>query len=108
MAATPEERNELQRLETLVCKGTRVISLAGLTSTAAKAWVLARLQAATRIPLVIVTDSNSDLDTFECDLEFWCGHVDGFPEPDQKSNGDDPGSEIRDPRSFACLRVEDQ
>jgi hypothetical protein len=78
MAATPGEQNELQRLETAVRSGTRVVSLSGLTSIASKAYVLARLQAAVKIPLVVVTDSNTELEAFECDLDFWTSHSVGF------------------------------
>ena len=90
MAATPGEQNELQRLETAVRSGTRVVSLSGLTSIGSKAYVLARLQAAVKIPLVVVTDSNTELEAFECDLDFWTSHSASF-----SLEGDDADSVSR-------------
>lgn len=52
--------------------GTRIISISGLTSPAAKAFVLSRLQSETGVTLVIVTDSNTDLEIWEQDLDFFC------------------------------------
>ena len=49
--------------------GSRVISIDGLTSIAAKSFVLS--QAAIAKPLVIITDSNQSMDEWDCDLRFW-------------------------------------
>jgi transcription-repair coupling factor (superfamily II helicase) len=51
--------------------GSRVVSVAGLTSPAAKAFVLARLQAETGRTFVVVTESNVSLEAWESDLEFF-------------------------------------
>lgn len=48
-----------------------MISLSGLTSTSAKAFVLNQLQAASGKILVIVTDSNKEAEDWENDLEFF-------------------------------------
>jgi hypothetical protein len=71
MNAPVKEFDEITGLTRAIGKGTRVVSLSGLTSTAAKAFVLARLQKRTGKTFVVVTDTNKDLDTFSCDLEFW-------------------------------------
>ncbi len=60
--------------------GTRIISLSGLTSPAAKAFVLSRLQAETGQTFAIVTDSNTDLEVWERDLEFF-GSQNGIGSP---------------------------
>ncbi|MBS1794682.1 MAG: transcription-repair coupling factor [Acidobacteria bacterium] len=65
------ESTELNRLRDEIRRGTRVVSLGGLTSTAAKAFVLAHLQAQTAKTFVIVADSNRELENWECDLDFW-------------------------------------
>ncbi|HEX6279830.1 MAG TPA: hypothetical protein VFZ49_07395, partial [Pyrinomonadaceae bacterium] len=62
--------NEIQVLQRAVDRGDRVISLDGLTSTSAKAYVLSRLSAGERT-VVIVADTNSSLDDWEADLQFW-------------------------------------
>ncbi|MFL6466524.1 MAG: DEAD/DEAH box helicase, partial [Pyrinomonadaceae bacterium] len=47
----------------------RVVAIDGLTSIAAKAFVISQIE--TTKTVVIVTDSNSSLDTWESDLRFW-------------------------------------
>ncbi|MFZ1700299.1 MAG: transcription-repair coupling factor [Pyrinomonadaceae bacterium] len=51
--------------------GRRVVTLTGLTSTAAKAFVIAKLRAETDHKFAVVTETNSALDTWAADLEFW-------------------------------------
>ncbi|MDI1241707.1 MAG: hypothetical protein PSX80_07275, partial [bacterium] len=65
-----EEISEFKRLQSAIERGERVVALDGLTSTAAKAYVLARLSAAGKT-IVIVTDTNASLDAWETDLSFW-------------------------------------
>ncbi|MEP7074899.1 MAG: transcription-repair coupling factor [Acidobacteriota bacterium] len=60
-----------EKLKSELAKGTRVVALNGLTSPSAKAFVLAKLQAEIGKTLVILTESNRELETFECDLEFF-------------------------------------
>ena len=78
-----ETRSELARLRDEIKRGTRVISLGGLTSVSAKAFVLSHLQSEIVKTFVVVTDSNKDLETFDCDLEFFNSR---FKIQDSKSN----------------------
>jgi transcription-repair coupling factor (superfamily II helicase) len=71
MSFPAETKNELSALRDKIKQGTRVISLSGLTSIASKAFVLSRLQAETNKTFVVVTDSNKETETWECDLEFF-------------------------------------
>ncbi|HMS43235.1 MAG TPA: hypothetical protein PKE69_23605, partial [Pyrinomonadaceae bacterium] len=66
-----ETSTELKRLADEIKRGTRVISLGGLTSIASKCFILSHLQRETPKTFVIVTDSNKDAENFECDLEFF-------------------------------------
>ena len=77
MATTGIEDREIERIAAEIARGTRVISLSGLTSISAKAFVLARLQVQTKAKLVVIADSNNDMDAWECDLEFWNKHQSG-------------------------------
>ena len=58
-------------LRKAVDKGSRLISVSGLTSSAAKAFLLTRLQAETGRPFAVVTESNTALETWETDLGFF-------------------------------------
>ncbi|MET0752278.1 MAG: transcription-repair coupling factor [Pyrinomonadaceae bacterium] len=71
MSFPAETKDELSRLRDELKRGTRIISLSGLTSIASKAFVLSRLQAETNKTFVVVTDSNKETETWECDLEFF-------------------------------------
>ena len=71
MNLATETTDELKSLRDAVKTGTRIISLSGLTSIAAKAFVLSKLQSETNKTFVLVADSNKELETWECDLEFW-------------------------------------
>ena len=71
MTFTVEESTEIKRLREEIRGGTRVISLGGLTSIASKAFVLSNVQSATKKTFVIVADSNKDLETWDCDLDFF-------------------------------------
>ena len=62
--------DELEQLKRAIASGTRVVNISGLTSIAAKSFVLA--QAATaKQTTVIITESNTSLDEWEADLRFW-------------------------------------
>jgi transcription-repair coupling factor (superfamily II helicase) len=71
MITTAESKTEIARLRERIERGTKIISLGGLTSIAAKAFVLSHLQRETRKTFVVVADSNKDLENWECDLNFW-------------------------------------
>ncbi|HJS51610.1 MAG TPA: transcription-repair coupling factor [Pyrinomonadaceae bacterium] len=62
------EFHEIGKLEAAI-GSSRVVSLDGLTSIAAKSFILAQVEPSRTT--VIITDSNSSLDTWECDLRFW-------------------------------------
>ena len=74
-----KKSTELKRLHDEIQRGTRVISLGGLTSIASKAFVLAQLQRETAKTFVVVTDSNKESETWECDLEFWSQKKESSP-----------------------------
>lgn len=71
MNPSTETNNEIVRLRGELKRGTRIIALSGLTSISAKSYVLKQLQKELGKTLVIVTDSNRELETWEIDLEFW-------------------------------------
>ncbi|MFN6963792.1 MAG: transcription-repair coupling factor [Pyrinomonadaceae bacterium] len=87
-----EESIEIGRLVEEVRRGARVVSIGGLTSPSAKAFVLARLQRRAGKTLVVVTDSNSSLDTFDCDLRFWTSNL-----ADAPTDGGEPPSIVSIP-----------
>ena len=57
--------------------GGRVVSIAGLTSIASKAYVLAKVHQITKRTFAIVTQTNEDLESWDCDLDFWLEQLDG-------------------------------
>ena len=68
-----ETNSEIARLRGEINGGTRIISLNGLTSVAAKAFVLSEMQMQTTKTFVIITDTNKEVEAWECDLEFLNG-----------------------------------
>ncbi|HRH45922.1 MAG TPA: hypothetical protein PKY82_30040, partial [Pyrinomonadaceae bacterium] len=62
---------EISQIRDELRRGTRVISLSGLTSISAKSYVLSSLQKEIGKTFVVITDSNRELETWENDLEFW-------------------------------------
>ena len=71
MDASTQTTNDLQKLRDEIKLGTKIINLSGLTSTAAKAFVLSKLQSEIKKTFVIIADLNKDLETWQTDLEFW-------------------------------------
>ncbi len=67
-----ETTSEIENLTNLIKKGTRIISLSGLTSISAKSYVLTQLQKELKKTFVVVTDSNNELETFDNDIDFFC------------------------------------
>ncbi|MBP6004414.1 MAG: transcription-repair coupling factor [Pyrinomonadaceae bacterium] len=63
--------DEFDNLQRAIANGTRVISLSGLTSVAAKAFLLTRLQSATGKAFAVVTESNTELESWQADLDFF-------------------------------------
>jgi transcription-repair coupling factor (superfamily II helicase) len=71
MKPSTETQTEFARLLEIVKSGQKIICLSGLTSISAKSYVLTELQKYTKKTLVIVADSNRELETWENDLEFF-------------------------------------
>ncbi len=63
--------NEFDELIGAVKGGSRLVSLSGLTSIAAKAHILTRLRAETGKRFAVVADTNYDIDLWADDLEFF-------------------------------------
>ncbi|HMQ02679.1 MAG TPA: transcription-repair coupling factor [Pyrinomonadaceae bacterium] len=61
-----------EQLKKAVRSETKIVSLSGLTSGPATAYVLARLHAEAGAKLAIVTETNADLDTWAGDIRFFC------------------------------------
>src|SRR4029079_7468856 len=60
-----------------VRRSDRVITLSGVTSDAAKAHLLSRLQAETGKPFAVVTASNNEMDCWASDLRYFAGQGSG-------------------------------
>ena len=70
------ETTEFQNLRDEINGGSRIVSLAGLTSGAAKALIVNALQAATNKTLVVVAETNRDLEAWNDDVCFWSSKLD--------------------------------
>lgn len=79
MNPSSETQNEISNLSREIKRGTKVISLSGLTSISAKSFILSKLQKEIGKTLVIVTDSNRELETWENDLEFFHSAIISLP-----------------------------
>jgi transcription-repair coupling factor (superfamily II helicase) len=66
---------EFETLQNEVRRGSRVITLSGLTSISAKAYLLTRLADATGKRFAVITDSNSDMDAWSSDLAFFGSQI---------------------------------
>ena len=58
-----------------ISSGSRLVSLSGLISVAAKAFVLARLRTETGKVFAVVTESNSGLDAWNSDLSYFQSEI---------------------------------
>ena len=67
--------DQFDKLKAEVQKGTRVISLAGLTSISAKAYLLTRLHAETGKRFAVVTQSNTELEAWVTDLDYFRSQI---------------------------------
>jgi transcription-repair coupling factor (superfamily II helicase) len=97
MEFAAETKTEISRLRDEIKSGKRVVSLSGLTSISAKAFVLSELKRETNKTLVVVTDSNKDSETWECDLSFWQNLIQNSKFKIQNSKTNE--SEILNPES---------
>ena len=71
------EGGEFKRLAAEVAGGSRVVSVAGLTSAPARALVLAALRRETGRRFAVVVQSNRDMEAWERDLNFWARALGG-------------------------------
>ena len=62
---------EIEQLKQLINAGSRIVSLDGLTSPTAKAYVLAQLHEATGKRFAVVADSHQSLEAWSNDLDFF-------------------------------------
>ncbi len=107
MNFSTEKTNAIARLRDEIIHGTRILTLSGLTSTAAKAFVLSELQKGSDKTLVVVADLNKDLETWENDLLFFQEFdLQSFPsfEADVYS-GVSPHAETQEKRALALWNL---
>jgi transcription-repair coupling factor (superfamily II helicase) len=84
MASQIASTEEIKRLVAEVNRNSKVISLSGLTSSAAKAFVLAELQSITARSYAVIAASNAESDDLRSDLTFW---TDNYAERSRKIVG---------------------
>lgn len=77
------ETDEYARLVAELRRGTRVISISGLTANPARALVLSALQKEVGKCFAIVTQANRDLEAWERDVRFWYCALRGVSECDE-------------------------
>ncbi|NOT48456.1 MAG: hypothetical protein HOP17_11995, partial [Acidobacteria bacterium] len=98
---------EFEQLKAAVDAGERVVTLSGVTSTSAKAHIIARLRGETKKRFAIVADSNTDLDVWASDLSFWSesaiATIPSF-EADPYS-GVSPHAETQERRALSLWRI---
>jgi len=103
--------DEFEKLKSEIEKGSRVISLSGLTSVAAKACLLTRLQVDTGKAFAVVTESNSEVENWISDLGFFVANrnstIIGLPsfETDPYS-GVSPHAETQERRALALWQLQ--
>ncbi len=71
MNPSREINNELSEIKDAIKRGNRIINLSGLTSIAAKSYILSELQRQSEKTFVIITSTNKELENWECDLDFF-------------------------------------
>ncbi|MEO7674643.1 MAG: hypothetical protein ABIU09_11270, partial [Pyrinomonadaceae bacterium] len=71
MAAAAETNSEIKWLGEEIRSGTRVISIGGLTSISAKAFILNELRKVSARKFAVLTETNSSIDAWQLDLSFW-------------------------------------
>ncbi|HEV7699517.1 MAG TPA: DEAD/DEAH box helicase, partial [Pyrinomonadaceae bacterium] len=100
--------DELEKLKREISGGSRVISVSGLTSTSAKAWVLTRLQQETGKRFVVVTDTNADVDAWVADLSFFADDSSIVTLPSFTTDpysGASPHAETQEQRALALWQL---
>ena len=99
---------ELERLKNEIAKGTRVVTLSGMTSTSAKANVIVRLASETGKRFAIVTEGNSEVDDWSADLSFFQPHADIVTLPSFETDpysGVSPHAETEERRALALWKL---
>ncbi len=111
---------DLEKTLAAVRAGTRIISLSGLTSVSAKAYVLALLAAETGKRFAVVTDTNGDAETWTADLDFFGSQIpaSGYESPNFRSeiillpsfetdpySGASPHAETKERRALALWQM---
>ena len=74
MSALSKPENQYEKLRNEISRGARIASVSGLTSIAAKAFLLTKLSEETKKAFVIVTDTNNSMESWTCDLDFFRSH----------------------------------
>ncbi|MBX7053714.1 MAG: transcription-repair coupling factor [Pyrinomonadaceae bacterium] len=102
---------QLDEIRRQIERGTRVISLSGLISPAAKASVLARLHSATGRTFVVVTSSNSEMETWLGDLSYFAGGTGIISLPSfeiDPYSGASPHAETQERRALALWQMRER
>ncbi len=73
------ENEEFQNLVNEIKRGAKIISLAGLTSNSSKALLITILQQVIQKSVTLVLEKNSDLETWENDVGFFCRRFNSEP-----------------------------
>ncbi|MFL6374184.1 MAG: transcription-repair coupling factor [Pyrinomonadaceae bacterium] len=103
-----------EQLKREVLAGSRIISLSGLTSTSAKAYILARLFAETGNRFTLVADTNTEVDSWMSDLVFFLDSAFGIQHSallglpsftTDPYSGASPHAETQEERALAMWRL---
>ncbi len=106
MDGSTEAALEIERLVSAIKSGERIVSISGLTSISAKAHVLAEVQAASEKHFAIVTQTNEELDTWSCDLQFWNADALTLPSFDTDVySGISPHAETQERRALGLWQL---
>jgi transcription-repair coupling factor (superfamily II helicase) len=103
--------NEVERIRRELSGGSRVVSISGLSSTAAKALVLSRLQTQTGKRFAVITDTNADAESWYCDLQFFCENEPPVLVPSFETDpysGSSPHAETEGRRALALWRLREK
>lgn len=103
----------LDALKTKVLAGERIVSIAGLASSSAKAYALAQLHVQTGKRFAVVTGSNAEVEAWTSDLEFFlsengCPGDTALALPSFETNpysGASPHAETQERRSLSLWRM---
>ncbi len=103
--------DEFDKLKQELQSGSRVVCLSGLTSVGAKAFVLSKLQAQTGRSFVIVTESNSEMETWASDLSHFTNQSAIISLPSFETDpysGVSPHAETQERRALALWQLREK